>query len=71
MSDHIFTASMQPATNFVDRNCEKPMRFRCKPQSRKFTYCCRKKRFARNLTVQVFYDSIRFWCRDGKGCKIL
>lgn len=33
------------------------------------TSCCRKRRPAKNLTVQAYYDMLPFWCRPGKGCR--
>lgn len=64
---HIHTAGMQPATNFVDRTTERTMRFRCKPNALRMCYRCCKKHRAKNMLVQVFYDSIRHWCKD-KQC---
>ena len=66
---HIFTAPMQPATNFVDRNGDKPMRVKCSPHALKRCWKCRKQRRAKNLFVQVFYDSIRYWCKNRHKCK--
>ena len=33
------------------------------------TSCCEEKRWAANCTVQVYYDAVYTWCRDGKGCQ--
>ena len=32
--------------------------------------CCARRRPARNLTVQVYYDAAPFSCRAGTGCKV-
>jgi len=66
---HLYTATMQPATCFVDRNSDKPMWFRYKPRCILLARCCCKLRWAKHLLVQVFYDGWRFWCRPGRGCK--
>lgn len=63
-SIHIYSAGMQPATNFVDKSAGKPMRFRCKPNALRPCSHCRKKHRAKNMLVQVYYDSIRYWCKD-------
>lgn len=56
---HIFTAPSQPATHF--RTEFGLLRFK----SRRLAYCrnCGRRRQMKNLTVQVFYDDIRFFCR--------
>lgn len=67
---HIYTAHHQPATRWIDSHAPKGMRQvrvpcrHCYP-----AWCCRQSRWAAYLTVQVFYDSTRFWCRPGRGCK--
>lgn len=67
-SGHLFSASHQPATSWVDNSCDPPIKFEYSPMMRLRCYGCRKLRQAQNLTVQVFYDSVRFWCAKG-GCK--
>ena len=67
---HIYSAGMQPAHNFVDRTGEgRPMRFRCSPLALRWCNGCGKRRRAKNLQVQVFYDDIRYWCKDKTKCK--
>lgn len=67
---HIYTVPHQPATNFVDgTGGGKPLRFKFHPRRQIFAWCCRRRRIAVNLSVQVFYDSVNFFCRDGHGCK--
>lgn len=68
---HVYTAEMQPATNYVDRTLERALGFRCANRRLRWAWCCRKKRWAQNLLIQVYYDDRRYWCRDGKGCKAL
>ena len=70
MSDvHIFTAPAQPATRFVDRHGPRPMWFRNKPRWQLFTDCCRQRRWAKYVRVQVHYDCIHRFCADGHGCR--
>ena len=66
---HIYTAPMQPATRFVDRNGDKPLWFRNKTHRLLWTGCCHKRRWAKYVLVQTFYDGLRFWCAPGHGCK--
>lgn len=67
---HIYRHPDQPATRFVD-NVDGTHKFiiRNKPNHLIWTMCCYKKRPAKNLTVQVYYDCTNFFCREGKGCK--
>jgi len=66
---HIYTAGNQPAHNFVDHNGGgRPMRFRCSPLALKTCDICWKRRRAKNLQVQVFYDMIRYSCKDKSQC---
>ena len=66
---HIYTRPHQPATRFVDRCAGKSHWFRYPGGRLLPTSCCRRRRPARNLTVQVYYDSTPFFCRPGTGCK--
>jgi hypothetical protein len=66
---HIYSASTQPATRFVDRCGEKPIWFRYKPHTIFFTECCLAWRWAKYVRVQVYYDGLRRWCVEGRGCK--
>jgi hypothetical protein len=66
---HIYTRSLQPAHNYVDgEGIGRPFRFRSNPRRHFRASCCGKLREARYLTVQVYYDHIPFWCREGRGC---
>jgi hypothetical protein len=66
---HIFTSGHQPATNFYDENptTGKRFRIRLRPYALRHCYGCDRRRRVENLTVQVFYDGLRYWCKD--GCK--
>ena len=67
---HIYSASIQPAHNYLDRNGPgRARRFRCSP--RRVIYChdCQKPRWASKLCVQVYYDLLQFFCRNKDDCK--
>ena len=70
---HIYTAPFQPAIKFVVEHVtdgEADYRPFINPGNRLiYTICCRKRRPAKNLRVQVFYDDVRYSCSPGKGCK--
>jgi hypothetical protein len=61
---HIYTAPLQPASNFLDHTFNKPIRIRLKKKALRRCWNCRRRRRVENLKVQVFYDSIRFWCKE-------
>lgn len=53
---HIFTAAMQPATSFVDRCGETPIKAGWRGGAVLMCQCCWQRRRARNCVVQCFYD---------------
>ena len=69
----IYTRGHQPATRYLIEFGSLGRLGRrwclCKPGRLIWTACCRKRRPAKNLTVQVYYDMTPFWCRPGTGCK--
>ena len=72
MSLHLYVAEKQPATRFRDASLEAAgCRFVVShpPNLLLPTVCCRKRRPAKNLTAQVYYDCVHFACVTGKGCK--
>lgn len=67
---HIYTRPHQPATRFVDRSMPGRGHWFRYPGGRLLSAsCCGRMRPARNLTVQVYYDSVPFFCRPGTGCR--
>lgn len=66
---HIYTAKKQPATDYVDACGTPPFHGGFKPYTRLYTYCCGMTRRARYCVVQCYYDGLRVWCADGRGCK--
>lgn len=73
MTLHIHTAPSQPATRFVDWSVSDILGRKVTMQYRRrrqfWAGCCRKRRWAAYLNVQVYYDMTRFTCKPGKGCK--
>lgn len=69
MSVHVFRAREQPATHFSDDNVRPRLWVRYAERKLLWCWSCRKRRWAKNLVVQVYYDSTRFFCREGRGCK--
>jgi hypothetical protein len=73
MNVHIYTAPMQSATHYFDDKCEgKENHFWIDHAAHRLLWCwnCRQRRWAKNLFAQVFYDSERFWCKPGTGCRV-
>lgn len=70
MSDvHIYTAKAQPATSFKDYTFDPPTELGYKKHFLLWAECCGRRRLAKNMVVQCYYDVRRFWCASGKGCK--
>jgi hypothetical protein len=66
---HIYTAKMQPATDYLDQCGEIEFRGGFEPEKRIYTDCCGKKRKAKDCMVQLYYDGMGVWCTEGRGCK--
>lgn len=66
---HIFTAELQPATNWVDWSLGEPIHGGYDPDELIYTKCCRKNQAAKDCVVQCYYDELAVWCAPGKGCK--
>lgn len=66
---HIYTASIQPATSYVDDCGGVIFRGGFLPEKKIYARCCGKKRSAKNCVVQCFYDGMNIWCAEGSGCK--
>ena len=64
MSVHVYTAALQPATEFVVDFGFGAHTIRRKGRNVVQCWRCRKWRWASRCVVQVFYDSTRYWCRD-------
>lgn len=62
---HVFAEREQKATSY---KCNAGFRVRFKPRKLLFCDNCGKQRWAKNLTVQSYYDGDRFFCIKGKGC---
>lgn len=66
---HIYTAKTQPATAWIDSSGEVEVRGGWKPKEMIYCERCMTRRPARDCVVQCFYDWLRIWCADGKGCQ--
>ena len=69
-SVHFYVAKSQPATRYLvdlfdDRE---PMVFEQPPRSLVRCVNCLRRRWAERCSVQVYYDSIRFFCTDKARC---
>ena len=70
MTVHIYSAPLQPATRFWDRCLPgHPILITYPPHRLLRCGKCGKRRWAAHCVAQVFYDEVRFWCKQGKGCK--
>ena len=67
MTIHVYTAPWQTATRY--RVAGMDGWFKTPPGSLVFAGCCKKKRRAGNVELQVFYDLTRARCIAGKGCR--
>lgn len=66
---HLYAANPQPATRFRDSIGNRPFWRRNPPGRQIFADCCGRQRPAKNLVVQVYFDGLKYFCADGKGCK--
>jgi hypothetical protein len=70
MNVHVFRAPNQPATRyFIAFGSHRSW---VRIQRRALVHClkCSRRRWAQNCVVQVYYDSVRYFCRPGKGCEV-
>src|SRR5437773_2141952 len=76
---HVYCANDQPATRYfvdmstLENGVIKPNGFWSRARARHQLYarCCKRRRYAKNLVAHVYYDGTWFYCRKGKGCKVL
>ena len=67
---HIYTAELQPATRFCDRSTGEDHWIEVAPRQLVYTSCCKRRRWAQNANVQVYYDCLIVSCKPGHGCKV-
>lgn len=67
MTIHIYTAPLQPATKYRVPGIKRW--FRASPCALLWCRCCKRRRRARNVQIQIYYDLTNAWCKPGKGCK--
>ncbi len=61
---HIYAGKAQRATSYIDDALGKRRRVRTNPRRQFRCFNCGHFRWAANLNVQVYYDCIRFFCRE-------
>ena len=66
---HIYRAARQPATRYRDNIAGKTHWFTSTPRQLWPTDCCHRRRWAKYVEVQVYYDVIYCTCARGQGCK--
>ena len=68
MTVHVYTALAQPLTRYNIGTIIGVDRWRI-IHRRKVFQCslCYRRRWAKNLSIQVYYDMLRVFCKD--GCK--
>jgi len=62
---HVYVNPRQPLTKYVDHNFPKPQTFRTNPRKKFSCMVCGRRRWAKNLVVQVYYDMTRITCKEG------
>lgn len=68
MTLHVYKARAQPATRYrVSLGATRGIVVRHKPRTPIRCFTCRKRRWAANLVVNVYYDGVYYFCADGKG----
>jgi hypothetical protein len=66
---HIHTQGLQPATGWIDTHGPEPMQSGFSPEDLLYPDCCNKPRLAKDCVVQCYYDGLKVWCGEDKGCK--
>lgn len=62
---HIHTADEQPLVRYHDPCGMKPRIVRVHPRAQVRCHNCARRRWAKNLRIQVYYDMLRVYCADG------
>lgn len=70
MTVHVFIERRQPATKYKVQLDDETITITNPAKRTIIADCCQRRRIARNLTVQVYYDCHRYQCADGKGCRM-
>lgn len=69
MTVHLYRATHQRATHYRVELGKRGVWLNNPARRPLATVCCRKRRIAANLNVQVYYDGCYFSCRPGTGCR--
>lgn len=62
---HVYSARSQPMTKYVDRNCKRPITVTHGEREVFMCSMCDRRRWAKNLMIQVYYDMSVIACREG------
>lgn len=62
---HIYTAAKQPLTRYYDGNCGVSICFTHDEREVFTCHDCGRRRWAKNMTIQVYYDMSVIACREG------
>lgn len=66
---HIYTETMQPATDWTDTHSGEPMQMGWPPGAMLWCACCGKQHPACDCVVYSYYDGPMVYCAPEKGCK--
>lgn len=61
---HIYRARSQPLTRYTDDVGERRFTVRTNPRKQFECGNCWRKRWAKNLVIQVYYDGVYIWCAE-------
>ena len=61
---HVFRAKIQALVSYTDTNFDSPMKFTTNPRSQYYCYTCGRRRWAKNLSIQCYYDGCRIFCAE-------
>ena len=67
---YIYRTRSQPLTRYTDDHAPHGVKRHINAGGKLFwAFCCGKRRPAKNLRIQVYYDAFNIFCAPGKGCK--
>lgn len=66
MSVHFYAAESQPLTRWRDPNLPRRWHVRRNhPRRQMYCYLCGRRRWAKHLRIQVYYDGVHVFCAEG------
>ena len=66
---HIYTAPVQPLTDFIDDCLSEPRRVTCAPHMLSWCHRCFRHRRAMNLSIRCYYDAVYIRCTNEMECR--